>query len=76
MLLLLPAVSKSFVDELVAEHSGLTDCLADVLSKKSARGESPSELWLRLVRDELVWCARNSDKLTARHRAHACDLFV
>ena len=74
MLLLLPAVSKSLVDEFVAEHSGLTDSLAGGLAKKSARGESPDELWLRLVRNELVWCSQNSDKLTARHRQQACDL--
>lgn len=74
MLLLLPAVSKSFVDELVAEHCGLADSLADGLSKKSARGESPSDLWVKLVRLELDWCADNSDCLTVGHRRQACLL--
>ena len=74
-MLLLPAVSQTFADSLVntgaSEHSDVTCAIADGLAKKSARGEFPSLVWLRIVRAELIWCANNSDKLTARHRQQA-----
>lgn len=77
-MLFLPAVSQTFANALVNtganEHSDVTVAIADGLSRKSARGEFPSLVWLRIVRNELVWCVDNSEKLTARHRQQAAIL--
>lgn len=76
-MLLLPEVSKTFADSLplgVREHAKILPVLLKCISAKKSRGESPSDLWLLLVRKEIIWCVDNSDKLTWRHRLNACDL--
>lgn len=77
LMLLLPEISKTRSDTIplcVGEHAKILSVILRCIAAKKLKGESPSDLWLNIVRVELKWCVNYLDYLSVNHRRQACDL--